>query len=326
MKLQRSSASVDLLCRFFGKSRQALYQIQHRKDRRHVDEELVINYVNEYRRAMPKIGTRKLHHMLESQLQVSGIKCGRDMLFSMLSRSGLLLRKHRKCHGTTRRLPVCRHFPNLIKDMAIEASEMVWVSDTTSIAICDGLAYLTLITDAYSKQIMGYHLQRTKESSGSLTTLRMGLKGRKYPERPLVHHSDGGGEYFNRVYLQELVDAHVTASCSAPSSPQENPVAERINGILKQEFLLTEKRRSFKDVMEKLSESIRVYNQVRPHASINYMTPQQAHDCNGPLRKRWKAYRRIDRRDPGLTGIGQRIHQIMQAWVKNADAPAITKE
>ena len=272
-----------------------------------------MDYVQAYRREMPRIGTRKLHYLLQPQLQASGIKCGRDRLFSLLGRSGLLIRR-RKGRGITRRSPVCRHFPNLVKGMRIEAPEMVWASDTTALRVCDGLAYLTLITDAYSKQVMGYHLQRTKGSSGSLATLRMALNKRWYPDRQLIHHSDGGSEYFNHEYLKELLKAHVKVSCTAPSRPQDNPVGERINGVLKQEFLLTEDDRSFEDLLDKLPETIRIYNQVRPHASIDFKTPREAHAGSGPLRRRWKTYFRTDYRNPGFTHIGQQIQQIMQAW------------
>lgn len=314
MKQQRTLASVDWVCEFFGKTRQAFYQLRHRKDKRCVDEELVIHYANEFRKDMPRLGTRKLHYMLQPQLKASGIKCGRDKLFSVLRRSGLLIKRRRARRCFTRSIPISRHFPNLVKDITIDAPEQVWVSDTTGVAIRDGLAYVTMTTDVYSKQVMGYHMQRTKESTGSLATLRMALSRRWYPERQLIHHSDGGSEYFNHAYLNELCGSHVRASCTAPSSPQENPVAERINGILKQEFLLTEDRRSFDEVLEKLPEAIRIYNEHRPHASIDYMTPREAHGCSGPIRRRWKAYRKANIREASMTHIGQQIQLIMSSW------------
>ena len=315
MMLQRSTVSVDWLCRFFEKSRQAYYQIRHRKDTTEVAREVIINYVQAYRREMPKLGTRKLHYLLQAQLKKSEIRCGRDRLFSILGSAGLLQRPRRASRCTTHSLPLSRHFPNLIKDMTPDAPEQVWVSDTTGLPVRDGLGYLTLTTDSYSKRIMGYNAQRTKHSTGSLTTLRMALRERCYPDRQLIHHSDGGGEYFNHVFLQVLVDAHVKASCTAPSSPQENPVAERINGILKQEFLLTEDNRSFDEIIKKLPEAIRIYNERRPHASIDYMTPVEAHRCSGPLRKHWKTYR--GRRKPAeqMLSDGKLIQQKMNEWL-----------
>jgi transposase InsO family protein len=311
---ERSLPSVDWLCGFFQKSRQAYYQMRWRKDREGVDCELIINYVKEYRREMKKVGTRKLHYLLQKQLEVSGIKCGRDKLFSLLGREGLLIRRKRARIHTTCSQPVAKFFPNLVKDITINDPELVWASDTTALAVRDGLGYLTLTTDVYSKQIMGYNVQRTKQSSGSLMTLRMALSRRRYPERQLIHHSDGGGEYFNHVYLQELVKAHVKVSCTAPSSPQENAVAERINGILKEEFLLVEDHRSFEDILKKLPEVIRIYNERRPHASIDYKTPIEAHGCSGPLRKRWNTYRKQNKKTKGLIPAGQQIQQLMSSW------------
>ncbi len=261
---------------------------------------------------MPKIGTRKLHYLLQPAFRKSEIKCGRDKLFSILGQIGLLQRRHRANRCITRSLALSRHFPNLIKDMTVNAPEQVFVSDTTGLPVRDGLGYLTLTTDMYSKRIMGYNLQRTKHCNGSLATLRMALSKRSYPERQLTHHSDGGGEYFNHAFLQVLVDSHVKASCTAPSSPQENPVAERINGILKHEFLLIEDNRSYEDVAKILPETIRIYNERRPHASIDLMTPIEAHRCIGHLRKRWKTYRK--RRKLEMPG-GTQIQQIMNSWV-----------
>jgi len=314
MMHQRVFPSVDWLCGFFQKSRQAYYQIRRRKDKQGVANELIIDYVKGYRQEMRKIGTRKLHYLLQGQLQTSGIKCGRDKLFSLLGREGLLIRRKRARRYTTCSLPISRHFPNLVKDMIIEEPELVWASDTTALAVRDGLGYLTLTTDVYSKQVMGYHAQRTKQSSGALATLRMALNNRRYRERQLIHHSDGGGEYFNHTYLQALVKAHVKASCTAPSSPQENSVAERINGILKEEFLLVEDSRSFEDILKNLPDVIRIYNERRPHASIDYMTPSTAHGCSGPLRKRWKSYRKPIKKEVQLIPAGQQIQQLMSSW------------
>jgi putative transposase len=323
MMRQRAVPSIGWLCAYFQKSRQAYYRMLRRKDRQGADSELILQYVKETRREMTKIGTRKLHYLLQGQLRASGIKCGRDKLFSLLGREGLLIRRQRARRNTTHSIPVSRHFPNLVKGMTVHEPESVWVSDTTALAVSDGIGYLTLTTDVYSKQIMGYHAQRTKKSSGSLATLRMALSKRIYPERQLIHHSDGGGEYFNHTYLHTLVQAHVKASCTAPSSPQENPVAERINGIFKEEFLLTEDNRSFEEVLKKLPDSIRIYNECRPHSSIDYMTPKEAHRCSGPLRKRWKSYRKPKKRGNPLIPAGQRIQQTMNSWQNKDENPKL---
>jgi transposase InsO family protein len=308
------TVSVDWMCGFFDKSRQAYYQIRHRKDKVAVEHTVIIDYVNVLRQKMPKVGTRKLHIMMQEQLKATGINCGRDKLFSILGTADMLQRPHRanQCH--TRSLPLSRHFPNLIKDMVLDEPEQAWVSDTTGLPVRDGLGYLTLTTDSYSKRIMGYNAQRTKKCNGAITTLKMALSQRCYPDRQLIHHSDGGGEYFNHEFLKTLLVAHVKASCTAPSSPQENPVAERINGILKNELLLVEDNRTFEEVLKKLPEAIRIYNELRPHASIDYLTPEKAHQCSGPLRKRWKRYAKHRKPSTPTALDGKRIKQRMDEW------------
>lgn len=263
---------------------------------------------------MSKLGTRKLHELLQTQLKKSEIKCGRDKLFSILGQAGMLQRQCRATRCYTRSLPLSRHFPNLIKDMAVDEPEKVWVSDTTGLPVRDGLGYLTLTTDSYSKRIMGYHAQRTKKCNGAITTLKMALSQRCYPNRQLIHHSDGGGEYFNNEFLQILVDSHVKVSCTAPSSQQENPVAERINGILKNELLLVENNRTFEEMLKQLPEAIRIYNEFRPHSSIDYLTPIKAHQCSGLLRKRWKRYPKHRKPDSPTTLDVKRIKQKMEEW------------
>jgi transposase InsO family protein len=314
MSRQRVTVSVDWLCGFFDKSRQAYYQIRHRKDKVVVEQEVIINCVNAHREKMPKVGTRKLHEMLQAQLKKCEIKCGRDKLFSILGKAGMLQRRCRATRCYTRSLPFSRHFPNLIKDMTIDEPEKVWVSDTTGLPVRDGLGYLTLTTDSYSKRIMGYHAQRTKKCNGAITTLKMALGQRCYPNRQLTHHSDGGGEYFNNEFLQILVDSHVKVSCTAPSSPQENPVAERINGILKNELLLVENNRTFEEVLIQLPEAIRIYNELRPHSSIDYLTPIKAHQCSGLLRKRWKRYPKHKKPDSPTILDVKLIKQKMEKW------------
>jgi len=314
MTKQREQLSVEWLCSFFDRSRQAYYQMLHRKDGVQAGKEIIINYVNQCRKKMPRIGTRKLHELLRPTLKQSEIKCGRDKLFSFLGSSGLLLKrkKGRRCYTQT--APLSRHFPNLIKNLTVENPEVVWVSDTTGLPVRDGLCYLTLTTDIYSKQVMGYNLQRTKQSSGAIATLKMSLQNRRYPDRQLIHHSDGGKEYFNNSFLQILKASHIKASCTAPSSPHENSVAERINGILKQEFLLTADNRSYDEILRMLPRAIKIYNEQRPHTSIDMKTPIEAHSCSGVLKRRWKTYRRKRTNQQSLPSTGKQIQELMNSW------------
>jgi putative transposase len=316
---QRPMVSVEWLCVFFQKSRQAFYQKRHRKDKQNINEELIVDYVKAYRHEMKKIGTRKLKELLQPQLTASGIKCGRDRLFDILRRRDLLIRKRKRPRCVTHRDAISNHFSNLIEGKIIDEPEKVWVGDTTAVAVNDGLSYLVILTDAYSRLIMGYNYQRTKDRSGPQKALRMAVHRRWYPQKQLMYHSDGGREFYNWDFLQDLVRYHIKASCTAPGSPEGNPIAERINGILKEEFLLTEETRSFEQVAQMLPEAIRIYNERRPHASIDYKTPKEAHACKGLLRKRWKAYKSNAMRENEPTQIGREIQLIMQSWDLNVD-------
>jgi putative transposase len=308
----QSSVSIRWLCSFFEKSRIAYYRMIRRQTTVAVNAELIIEYVKVIRGTQPRIGGRKLYHLLQSAFEISQIRCGRDKFFQVLRNGKLLIsRKRRHYHGT-RSVPMSRRYPNLLIGLRIERPEQVWVSDVTAIAICDGLfAYLALITDAYSKSIMGFCVQRTKDRSCTLAALKMALARRWYSDHQTIHHSDGGGEYFNHDYMRILTKAHYQISCTAAASPHENPIAERINGILKEELLLTETQRTFDEIHKAVPKAVKIYNELRPHLSCDYMTPRQAHGCSGPLRRRW-SYKKTNWRDANVTHIGAHIEQEMQ--------------
>jgi putative transposase len=313
MRNEHTTVSIRWLCSFFGKSRTAYYQIIRRQTTATVNTELIVDYVKQIRKMQPRIGGRKLHHMLQPHLKQSAIRCGRDKLFRLLRSQGLLIRRRRRHYYGTQSVSMSRRFPNLLIGLQITNPEHVWVSDMTAIATRDGFAYLALITDAYSKQVMGFQLQRSKDRSCSLAALKMALRRRWYPEQRLVHHSDGGGEYFNHDYLNMLTKAHCQISCTAPASPQENPIAERINGILKNELLPEEEHWTFDEMCNAIPRAVKIYNELRPHASCDFMTPVQAHSCNGPLQRRWKSYpKKGNWRDNTISHIGAQIQREMQ--------------
>lgn len=312
MKSEQKQHSVEKLCDIFQKSRQAYYQGLRQKDTRQEEDGEIIHLVRKHRRQLPRIGGRKLYYLMKEELKDKSIKCGRDRLFEVLGIHDLFITNRRRGKSITRRISSSKIFPNLVKKMEIDKPEQVWASDTTCLPCKEQMGYLFLITDVYSKQIVGYKLQQNKKSSGSVSALQMALRHRKYPERPLIHHSDGGSEYFNFEYLHWLSKARMKVSCTAPSSPQENGTAERINGILKGEFL-SDKTRSYDEISKELPRMIRIYNEVRPHGSINYLTPKSAHNCIGPIPKRWKTYPR-KRLDEKRTNMLVEIQQKMSAY------------
>lgn len=236
---------------------------------------------------MARVGGRKLQHMLLPLLEQHGIKIGRDKLFDILADNGLLVRrrKRRKVATTDSRHPY-RRYPNLIKDMEILSPRKVWVSDITYLRIGDDFGYLSLITDAYSKKIVGYNLYPSLKAEGPLLALDMALS-RCRDTSGLIHHSDRGCQYCCTAYREQLENRNIAISMTERGDPYENAIAERVNGILKHEFGLDDDFISFEQAIQAVDSAIEIYNNVRPHASCDYLTPEQAEEVQGPIKYRW---------------------------------------
>lgn len=252
---------------------------------------IIIKTVQEIRANMPRIGTRKLKFMLDNSLQKHGISIGRDLLFDLLSEYGLLVRrrKKRKCITTDSDHPF-KKYPNLIRDMIADRPCLLWVSDITYIALGNSYCYLSLVTDAYSRKIVGHCLHTTLEKEGPLSALKMALVTRqREKQKLLIHHSDRGLQYCCKDYIDLLAQNQITVSMTEKGDPYENAIAERVNGILKSEFLLSKTFKNYEEALEVVNSSITTYNAQRPHLSLEYCTPQQAHQKQGTLIKKWKS-------------------------------------
>lgn len=224
---------------------------------------------------MPRIGTRKLYYILNEDLQALGI--GRDKLFAILNANHMSIKPKRSYHVTTDSHHRFRKHKNLILDMEIKRPEEVWVSDITYIGSRNNHSYLALITDAYSKKIVGYDFSDSLSAEGSLRALDMAIKNREYKDLPLIHHSDKGVQYCCNEYQNVLKKNNIKTSMTVAYDPYQNAVAERVNGILKDEFRLEEYKVN-RDVMKNLiGNSICVYNTLRPHYSCSMLTPEQMH-------------------------------------------------
>lgn len=270
-----------------GISKQAYYQHKKRSVDRNQKEQIVCQLVREIRQLMPRIGTRKLYHMIKPKLMQQGIKIGRDSLFNILRKHFLLVPKHRKYQITTQSKHNFFKHPNRIKNLNINAPEQVWVADITYIRTSQGFAYLHLITDAYSKQIMGYQLTDNLRIKSSLNALKMALEN-KCHNHPLIHHSDRGLQYCHRDYIDMLDKKNIAISMTTKYDPYENAIAERVNGILKNEFDIGEGFINRSQANKWIKESIQIYNHYRPHLSCGFLTPCQAHLTNKPLNVTWK--------------------------------------
>lgn len=234
----------------------------------------MINLVQGVRQIMPRIGTRKLYFLLQEQLNRLGV--GRDKLFSILAANHMLINPEKNYKTTTNSHHRFRKYKNLIELLDINRPEQVWVSDITYIG-GRGNYYLSLITDAYSKKIMGYNLSTSLATAGSLKALNMANRNRIYKEKELIHHSDRGIQYCSNEYQKRLRQMKITPSMTESYDPYANAIAERVNGILKQEFLLEKYKVDLKTMKILVKQAIEIYNTQRPHYSCNMKTPQEMH-------------------------------------------------
>ena len=260
-----------------GLSRQAFYQGQRRHLQRECRAQVVVQWVRERRLRQPRLGTRKLHHLLSESLRPSGM--GRDALFDVLRNAGMLVPQRRAYHKTTDSHHRFRRHPNLLKagdqQVCAIASEQVWVADITYLPTQDRFVYLSLITDAYSRKIVGWHVHDSLQTEQVAQALKMALGGRESDQR-LVHHSDRGIQYCSSYY--QAIHRRHGLQCSMTDGYDcyQNALAERVNGILKGELLL-QRAADLEQARCMVRESIEIYNAERPHLSLKMQTPDAVH-------------------------------------------------
>ncbi len=224
---------------------------------------------------LPRVGTRKLYHMLHQPLKEK--KVGRDKLFDILRANRLLIKPRRPYHLTTNSHHRFRKHKNLVEGMEVTRPEEIWVSDITYIGDSNRHLYLSLVTDAYSKKIMGYDLSDSLDTQGPLNALRMANRNRLYRDLSLIHHSDRGIQYCSDAYQKLLGQYNIIPSMTESYDPYANAVAERVNGILKQEFQLEELNLQLPDMKQVIKDAVYKYNNIRPHYSCGYKTPEYMH-------------------------------------------------
>lgn len=265
-------------CHLFGIDRQVYYRKISNRSQKQTKASQVVTMVTVIRNTMPRIGTRKLYYLLFDKLQL--LKIGRDKFFDILRANHLLIQPKRSYHITTNSHHRFRKHRNLILDIAINRPEQVWVSDITYIGKREKPCYLSLITDAYSKKIMGYYVADNLNTESSLLALKMAVKNRMNKELSLIHHSDRGLQYCADDYQNTLTRNNIKCSMTQNSDPYENAVAERINGILKHEFLIDTYHQDLSTMKTIIKETVNIYNSQRPHYSNHMLTPEQMHNQN----------------------------------------------
>jgi len=292
MRQEHPSYSIDALCRLFGKSRQAYYERTHYVSSKNLQEDVVLSLVSEVRKDFPRMGARKLLIYLGDRFEMMGIQIGRDAFFDLLYNNFMLIRRSKNKRKTTYSDHWMHKYPNLIVGYTASAPNRLWVSDITYIEMEGHFSYLSLITDAYSHKIVGWNLSVTLRSCGTLASLKMALSGLKGNHPQLIHHSDRGSQYCCGSYVKMLTRRKIQISMTQSGNPRENAIAERINGILKTEWLNDRKPRSWKETLSFVGRIIDLYNNQRPHQSIGYMVPEYVHQTGVETQRMWKTYYR----------------------------------
>lgn len=293
------------VCGLLGKTRQAFYKQKNIDYQSGMEKAIVLEKVKEIRTSQQRLGSKKLYEMLSYTFKQHKIKLGRDRFINLLAEHGMLVRKRkRKYARTTDSNHPFKKYPNLVKDLIIIQPNRLWVSDITYLSLVSGgFCYLSLITDAYSRKIVGYCLYPSLKREGPIQALKMALAsldgGKTYF---LIHHSDRGIQYCSKEYTDLLSGNNVKISMAEKGNPYENAIAERVNGILKSEFGLGRMFKNYEIAAAVVKESIRIYNQERLHGSCDNLTPDQAHTKQGELVARWRKKGKSKSTEPGLTG------------------------
>jgi len=267
------------VCRKLGMSRQNYYARRKQRRRRAVDHELVAGLVRRERQLQPRLGTRKVHHRLKGELAQAGVRIGRDRLFEVLRAKDLLLAplpaQYPHTTQSYHNLPL---FRNQVKETVLDRPNQVWVSDLTYLRTLEGYLYLALITDKFSRKVVGYHVGDTLEAVGCVRALERALLDLPAQARP-IHHSDQGSQYCCHQYVSRLQEHGLGISMTESNHCAENALAERMNGILKQEYGLGLEFGIKADARRAVDQGVWLYNTQRPHTALDYQTPAQVHQA-----------------------------------------------
>ena len=293
MKINFPHIKLAKLCGWFGITRQAYYQNGWKGAEISIEEDILLKEVLKIRKSHKRMGTRKLHEKLHPFMLEHQIKMGRDALFDLLSSNYLLIRKRKRRIQTTQSFHWLRKYPNLIRDFVPTGPNQLWVSDITYRKIIGGHVYISFITDAYSHKIVGYHVAETLEAIESVQALKMALSGLfMEPDGhfQLIHHSDRGVQYCSSEYVKLLKDNNIQISMTENGDPLENALAERLNGILKDEYLIDSPVNSMEEARKVLARAVSLYNEDRPHMSIGNLYPSMVHEQKIQTERLWKNY------------------------------------
>ena len=289
--------NVQQACGLLGYSKQAYYKGFQNKEEKAFNEYLILELIRQKRSLWKKGSGRGLLASLKDDFELHQVKIGRDAFFELLKKHGLLIKRKSRQAITTNSYHFFHRYPNKIKNLVPQRPNQVWVSDITYLwvqkEVC--FVYLFLITDMYSRKIIGYSISENLKAIGAINALNMAIKQTGEVDlSQTIHHSDRGVQYCCYAYTKVLLKNKINISMTENSDPLENPIAERVNRTIKEEFIDDYKSGypSMKSAMTQIPKNINFYNASRPHSSIERLTPNQAHKREGILERKWKNYKR----------------------------------
>lgn len=259
---------------WLGTTRQAHYQHKKRQEEKVAKDEELLAEVRLIRQKHPRMGVRKL----QAELSLKGVKVGRDALFSLLRAHQMLVKRVR---GPRTTFPGKIRYPNLLAEVEVTQPDEAWVTDITYVRTEEGFLYLALITDLFSRKIVGYDLSRSLSADGAMRALQMAISQTNRPLKGLIHHSDHGIQYTCHAYQELLKESKIECSMGEVGNCYDNAVAERVNGILKIEYLLDSLFLSLDQCQKAVQQAVWLYNHERPHLALGYAKPHHVYIHHG---------------------------------------------
>jgi len=290
MKRHYRSVGLQRLCGLFGKTRQGFYDHGWRAVDEQFNEAVIIDKVKSIRNSIPGIGGLQLHNMLRQEMQLHNIFIGRDRFYQLLQKHNLLIKRRKRHVITTDSNHPYYKWSDLTGDLELTGIEQLWVSDITYLRTENRFVYLSVITDAWSRKITGYHLSQQLKAQGCMIALNKAIDSLTTGpgQRNLIHHSDRGIQYCCQSYVEILQKNSIRISMTQSGSPYDNAIAERVNGILKHHMGLDKIFKSYPTAVDAVCKAVDAYNRLRPHMSLNNLTPQKAHQTKQLTIKKWK--------------------------------------
>lgn len=279
---------MDEACGLFGYSRQAYYQGFKRGYETSVEIDMILDVVRQIRKSHPKIGVRKLKVMLERSY---GIEVGRDSLFDIMRNAGLLVRRRLRHRRTTFSGHGLRTYPNLVKELVPTRPDEIWVTDITYLYVDGRSMYIFLVTDVYSRMVVGWKVADNMRAENAAAALKTALRNRnpRYSKLPIIHHSDRGSQYCSQEYVKLLSENNMIISMTESGDPRDNPIAERVNGTIKNEYLYP-LQVTMSGLGMRVKKVTHLYNAQRPHLSLNMNTPEHVYRTGCETHRLWKNY------------------------------------